>query len=283
MINLVPKIDIIEPSESKLVLKHQSGILINLFVIFWALGFSGIPLATIVLISSQSGVTSLSCRRIEPKQVDCVSSRSQYLGLVVTVPNRSIRQVVDAKFESAKWSNQRGGGTAKAWVSLIAKSGKVKLFETQYAIESGFQPTFQPEAAQKIKTLINSQAPSFEIAEDTRWNQGFLGGLIFFLPFLLIGPLVLYAGVRSRTITLDKTRNLYIRQIHTLLGTRTKTYPLREIRAVEVNEYLHPRRWRLYQLAIVLQSGETYKLPGLRNFNRVQEVGDRVRKFLILI
>jgi hypothetical protein len=226
MANLFPKIGIVEESESKLLLKHQPGILINLFMMFWALGFGGIPLGMLVLFSSEFGVSRLSCKRVEPQLVDCAWSKSQYLGLVKTVSDRSIPQVADAKLESAKWPNGRGGGTAKVWVSLIAKSSKVRVFETTYAIESGFQPTFQPEAAQKIKTFLNSQAPSFNIEEDTRWNEGFLGALIFFLPFTLIAPLVLYAGVRSRTITFDKNRSLYIREIHTLLGTRTKTSAL---------------------------------------------------------
>jgi hypothetical protein len=53
MANLFPKIGIVEESESKLILKHQPGILINLFMVFWALGFGGIPLGMLVLFSSQ--------------------------------------------------------------------------------------------------------------------------------------------------------------------------------------------------------------------------------------
>lgn len=280
MANLVPKLVIVEPSESKLILKHQSGILFNLFMIFWSLGFSGIPLGTIVLLASEFGVTTLSCQRVEPKLVDCVWSQSQYLGLVPKISDQPIKQVADAKLESAEWSNGKGGGTAKVWVSLITKSGKTRLFETQYAIESGFKPTFQPEAAQKIKTFINSPASSFKIAEDTRLSGSFWGGFIIFFPFTLIGLLVLYASVRSPTITLDKTSNLYMRQIHTLLGTRTKTYTIAEIQSVEVTEHLDKYRRRWYQLTIVLQSGKKYKFPGMRNRDRVQEVAHRVRKFL---
>ncbi|NJK48278.1 hypothetical protein HC931_08920 [Candidatus Gracilibacteria bacterium] len=282
MANLFPKIGIVEQSESKLILKHQHGILINLFIIFWALGFGGIPLGTLVLVSSESGITRLSCQRVEPQLVDCVLFESQYLGFVTTVPDRPIAQVVDAKLESAEWSNGRGGGTAKVWVSLIAKSGKVRLFETEYAIESGFKPTFQPEAAQKIKNFINSQTPSFKIEEDTRLSVRFLGSLILFLPFFLVAPLVSYVGVRSQTIILDKTRHLYIREIQTLLGTRTKTYTLEEIRSIEVSEYVRRQpRMILYQLTIVLHSGKKYKLPGLRNYNRVRDVADRLQKFLL--
>jgi hypothetical protein len=109
-----------------------------------------------------------------------------------------------------------------------------------------------------------------------------LGALIFFLPFTLIAPLVLYAGVRSQTITLDKIRSLYIREIHTLLGTRTKTFALREIHSVEASEYFHRRRWKLYQLTIALNSGKKYKLPGVRNGNLVRELADRLQNFLRL-
>lgn len=280
MANLIPKFVIIEPSTSKLILKHQPGIMLNLFMIFWSLGFSGIPLGMLVFIASMFGVTTLSCQKVEPKLVDCVWSQSKYLGLVPKVTNQPIEQVVDAKLESAKWSNGKGGGTAKVWVSLITKSGKNRLFETQYAIESGFKPTFQPEAAQKIKTFINSPASSFKIAEDTRLSGSFWGGLIFFFPFTLIGLLVLYASVRSQTITLDKTRDLYLLQIHTILGNRTKTYTIAEIHSVELTEHLDRYRRSWYQLTIVLRSGKKYKLPGMSDRDRIQELAHRVQKFL---
>ena len=283
MANLLPNLGIVEQSKSKLILKHQHGILINLFMIVWALGFSGIPLGMIVLIASEFGVTTLSCQRVEPKLVDCVWSKSQYLGFVPKVREQPIRQVTDAKLESAEWSNGKGGGTAKVWVSLITKSIKTRLFETQYAIESGFKPTFQPDAAQKIKTFIHSQATSFKIEEDTRLSVSFWGGVILFLPFTLIGALVLYASVRSQTIILDKTRNLYIRQIHTVLGTRTQTYTLSEIKSVVVTNYVDSDRWKWYQLMIVLQSSKKYKLPGMINYNRVQEVANQLQAFLGLL
>jgi hypothetical protein len=283
MANLLPKLSIVEQSESKLILKHKHGILINFFLIVWVLGFGGIPLGMIILISSEFGVTMLSCKRIEPKLVDCVWSKSQYLGFVPKVRNQLIEQVSDAKLESAEWSNGKGGGTAKVWVSLITKSSKTRLFEEQYAIESGFKPTFQPEAAQKIKTFINSQDPSFKIEEDTRLSQSFWGGLILFLPFPSIAALILYISVRSQTLILDKISNVYIRKIHTVLGTRTKTYTLDEIKSVAVTEYLDTDRWRWYQLTIVLHSGKKYKFPGMRNHNRVQEVANQLQKFLGLL
>jgi hypothetical protein len=280
MANLLPKFVIVEPSTSKLILKHHSGILFNLFMIFWSLGFGGLPLGMLVFIASEFGVTTLSCQRVEPKLVDCVWSESKYLGLVPKISDQPIKQVTDAKLESAEWSNRKGGGTAKVWVSLITKSSKTRLFETQYAIESGFKPKFQPEATQKIKAFINSPASSFKIEQDTRLSGSFWGGLIFVLPFTLIGLLVLYASVRSQTITVDKTSNLYMRQIHTILGTRTKKYTIGDIQSVEVTEHLDRYRRRWYQLMIVLRSGKKYKLPAMINRNRVQEVADRVRKFL---
>lgn len=279
MANLLTKLDIVEQSESKLILKNKPGIIINFFLIFWALGFGGIPLGMIVFISSQFGVKTLSCERIEPKLIDCLWSKSQYLGFVQTVRNQPIKQVTEAKLESAQWSNGKGGGTAKLWVSLITKSSKTRLFEEEYAIESGFKPTFQPEAVQKIQTFINSQAPSFKIEEDTRLSESFWGVLIFFLPFPLIAALLLYGGVRSQTITLDKTRNLYIREIHTLLGIRTKTYTLSEIHSVEMTEY-NNNNSRSYQLMIVLQSGEKYKFSGHRSYKRVKEVTNQLQDFL---
>lgn len=285
MANLLNKFGIVEQSPSKLVIENNPGILAKLFIIIWALGFGGIPSGLIVLMASQYGVTTLSCKRVESQQVDCLYSQSHYLGFRTKVQNQPIRQVTDAKFELAEWSNGKGGGTAKAWVSLINKSGKTRLFEIQYAIESGFKPHFQPDAAQQLKTFIQSQAPTFKIEEDKRWSSGFWIGVVFFSLFPLIAALAVYVAVRSQRITLDKTNNLYTRQVDTLLGTHIRIEPLDEIKSVEVIEYRHPRyRWRFaYQLVIVLWSGKQYKLPSNMNPYLVYEVESQIKSFLRLL
>ncbi len=278
---LLPQYEIVEQTETKLVFHHRNGLLLTLFLLFWILGFGGIPLGMLVLISSEYGVTTLACQRAEePKQINCQWSQSQYLGLVTTVQDRPIEQVTTAKLDSAQWSNGQGGGTKKVWVSMVTRNGTTKLFESQFAIESGFQPTFQPEVVANVQAFINSQRPSLTLEEDLRLSEGFWGGALVFLPFPLLAALIAYGGFRAQTLLLDKVSNLFTCNIRTLLGTRIKTYPLDMLQSIQVKE-----RWddyTTYQLIFRFKSGEKYGLPYIYQASKVQQVADQCRDFLAL-
>ncbi|MDY6936860.1 MAG: hypothetical protein SWY16_04260 [Cyanobacteriota bacterium] len=281
MASFLPQFQIVEQSEAKLVCQKKPGIFSNLFIILFAIFFGGIPLAMLVLISSEYGVTQIACDRIAPQQMNCVVSQSQYLGFVQTIRDKPIEQITDVQLKSVEWSNDEGGGTrkGKVWVSLITLSGSDRLFETQYAIESGFDPVFQAEFIQQLKAFLNSQESSFNLERDTRLDGGFWGGVPLFGIYPLLALLVLYISMRSQTVILDKIDDRYIRHIRTILGTRTQINRISDIRAIEVSEFRRRQR-RHYQLAIVLRSGKKYKFPSERNQQCVREIAQQFREFL---
>lgn len=277
---LLPQYEVVERTETKLVFHHRHGLLLNLFWLLWMSLFGGAPLGMLILISSGYGVVTLTCQRTEQKQIDCQWSKSQYLGLITTVRDRPINQVIAAKLSSAQWSNGQGGGTKKVWVSMVTRNGTTKLFESQFAIESGFQPTFQPEVAANVQAFINSQRPSLTLEEDLRLSEGFWGGALVFLPFPLLAAFIGYGGFRAQTLLLDKVSNLFTCNIRTLLGTRIKTYPLDMLQSIQVKE-----RWddyTTYQLIFRFKSGEKYGLPYIYQASKVQQVADQCRDFLAL-
>ncbi|NER80003.1 MAG: hypothetical protein F6K42_10550 [Leptolyngbya sp. SIO1D8] len=111
----------------------------------------------------------------------------------------------------------------------------------------------------------------------------FLGVLLLASPFILLGVLVAYVGLRSRTIILDKTNKLYIREVGTLLGIRTKTYDLKEIQAIHTQKSRHYRDQRVchfYHLEISLRQGKKHRLPGMRQRQKVSDIVIRMQSFI---
>ena len=283
MTPLLPQFQIIEETETRLVCYKTRGLLSNLFLMFCMAFFGGIPLGLLVLISSEYGIMTLSCDRIESQLVDCRLSQSEYLGFVERVKDKPVDSVVDAQFKSAEWLNGEGGGTRKVWVSLITQSGSERLFETQYAIESGSTPSFHVEFIATFKSFIDSQESSFYFQEDTRFSGGFWGGVPLFLLYPLVAVFVIYIAMRSQTIIFDKEHDRYIRRIKTVLGTRTKTYSLGDISSIQVKEFRTRRFGKQYQLTIAVHTGKAYKFPGIRNPKCVREIADRMQTFLGLV
>lgn len=278
---LFPQYAIVEQTQTKLVFHRRNGLLRTLFLLVWILGFGGIPLGVLALISSEYGVKTLNCQRAQdPKQINCQWSQSQYLGLVTTVQDRPIEQVTTAKFDSAQWSNGQGGGTKKVWVSMVNTQDTTRLFEAQFSIESGHQPTFQSEVAQKVQAFITSQRPSLTLSQDTRLSSGFWGGTLVFLPFTIIAALVAYGVLRFQTLILDKPSNQFTIYIHTILGTRIKTYPLDELKSLKVKE--HWDEYTTYQLIFRFKTGKHYSLPLAFRAQPVHQVANQVQAFVNL-
>lgn len=278
---LFPQYAIVEQTQTKLVFHRRNGLFRTLFLLVWLLGFGGIPLGVLALISSEYGVTTLNCQRTQdPKQINCQWSQSQYLGLVKTIQDRPIEQVIAAKFDSAQWSDGQGGGTEKVWVTMMTSQGTTRLFETQFAIESAHQPTFQAEVAQKVQAFINSQGPSLTLSQDTRLSSGFWGGTLVFLPFTIIAVLFTYGTLRFQTLILDKTSNQFTIYIHTILGTRIKTYPLDELKSLKVKEHWDDST--TYQLIFRFKAGKHYTLPLAYRAQPVHQVANQVQEFVSL-
>ncbi|MEM9486769.1 MAG: hypothetical protein AAGA83_24105, partial [Cyanobacteria bacterium P01_F01_bin.116] len=104
--------------------------------------------------------------------------------------------------------------------------------------------TFQPQAIEDIKRLLQSDNAAFFFEENVhaRWQGQFSGVLVLVSPFILSSVLFTYVRLRSRTVTLDKDNHSYTRQIHTLLGTRVKQYALDDIQSITVKEVIRKTR-----------------------------------------
>ena len=270
-------------NRSQLIVQQRLKLWSYIFVALWSILFAGIPAGLAIWVSSQMGISRLSCQQNAAATFDCNWSQRQFWGLGPEADQQVIPQVVDAELETAQWSSGEGTGTEKTWVTLLTASDRIRLFEKSYAIESGFQPTFQPEAVAEIKQLITSETDEFAITENTRWSPQSLGTLLLATPFLLIGVLVAYITLRSRTLTLDRINHRYIREVNTLFGTRVEAYPLEDIQSVtikEIRRHTDRRVRRTYHLEVNLSQNRQHRFPGLRQRQRVSEVVVQMRSFI---
>ncbi len=278
------KLWIDEHNTSKLVVKQRLKPWSYAFLVVWAILFAGIPIGLVIFVASETGIKTLTCQRHEETtNFDCTWSTRKFLGWGPETERQVISQVIDAKLDSARWSNDNGGGTEKMWVTLMNQSGHLRIFETSYAIESGFEPTFQPETAAEIQRQLKSDGDTFAIVEDSRLGPQFLGVLLLASPFVLISICVAYVGLRSRTITLDKINHLYTRQINTLLGPRVKQYELDEIQSItveKVRRHTDTARYYAYCLEIRLKSNRKYRFLDMRNYQTVSDVALQMQSFI---
>ena len=272
-----------QQTPAKLVVKQRLKRWAYVFLVIWSILFAGIPTGLVVLVSSKIGLSTLFCQSNESANFDCDGSTRKFLGFGPDSEHQSISQVTAAQLDSAQWSNVQGGGTEKIWVTLSSQSERIRLFETAYKIESGYKPTFQPEAVAEIQQLITSDVNNFVIQEDRRFSVQFLGALCLAIPFILLAMAVAYGGLRSRTLILDKTTRLYTRQVRTLLGLQVQHHQLSEIQSVTTKEFRHHRNGRLrevYGLEICLRPNKKHRLPALRRRETVSKIVVQIQSFI---
>lgn len=268
---------------STLVVKQRLKRFSYAFLVIWSILFAGIPMGLVILLASQTGISTLACQKNELASFDCDWSTRSFLGLGSVVEHQLVSQVVDAQVESAQWSNARGGGTEKMWVTLTGQSGHVRLFETAYALGSGYRPTFQPAAAAEIRELLILEVDDFLIKQEQRFSPQFVGMLGLAMLFVVLSIGVAYGGLRSRTLILDKSNHRYSRQVHTLLGMRVKHYALDEITSIKVKEVRHHRNGRLrhlYRLELCLRSHKKHRLPSLYRREVVSKIVVQMQSFI---
>lgn len=280
-----------EQRPSRLVVKQRLKRQASAFLVVWATLFSGIPLSLVALGVSTSGIDTLSCQQTnEATGFDCTTSTRKWLGLGPESEHQMISQVVDATVDSAKWSDDRGGGTEKVWITLRNQTGHLRIFETSYPLASP-APTFHPQTAEEINRLLQSDVDTFTLEDDarSRWTGQFSGLLVLISPFVLGGILFTYIGLRSRTVTFDKTNHLYTREIHTLLGTRVKQYGLDDIQAIKVKEVVRKARNSFnpsgvrhfeYCLEISLKSNKKYRFISMFSRQTVSDVARQMQSFI---
>jgi hypothetical protein len=213
---------ILEKTQNKLVCQSEPNMLPYGCSLIWGLGFGGIPLFIMLSTLTSSAVEALTCKRVEPTQVNCELTQSTYMGLKKE-PSLSLRQVMGAKVNE-KTDNE---GNTSYEVVILTQKGEVLL------------PNNNPYDALQINDFVKkSKTTDLRSDYDNRWIV--TGILLFILLFLFrdfasVGS-SLYNMTVVETYMFDKTLDKLIHHRRSCLGTKVRKYTLREIVDVRVEE-----------------------------------------------
>lgn len=198
-----------------------SGTFISIFIVAFTSEFSKI------------GVLKVSCDRIEPTQVDCQISKSQYFDLVQQKP-LNYKLVNSAKYNTIKSTDSEGDIVYRYNFSLFTNSGEKVPFKS---INSSTAIT----VATSLNSFIKSKQGSFDYTLDERSSINFIYNIfLYLLPpiFLGIGLVSLYISfsilINHEELYLDKYKKELIHTNRTLLGTKVNHYLFNKVAKVDI-------------------------------------------------
>jgi hypothetical protein len=270
---------VIRQTSSELVLYHQPSFGQIIFAIILASIFMGLPFLAICMILFNVGVTTVSCQRIEPGEVNCKKQQSKLFGLVQQ-QFILLKQVKSAKFESKESIDSDGARPTSYQVTVATRTGDVRLIENY--VNSSLDKTSPSEMqaiANRLNTFIQSNQSSLVIERDIRGdlNQSAL-------PVATIGFFELIGGIiflffQSETFTFDKKSNRLAYKRRTLLGQTYQYHPLNSVKGTYIEtdtngdsdtHILRLLPETIYQRRVMLSS----------NLQKVQKIQDIIRSFL---
>ena len=270
---------IIKETSSKLVLRARffSG-----FLLFWALGFGGIPLLMLVLFFFNTGVTTLSCQRVEPTLVNCERKESKLLGSIEW-PTSSLKKVKTAKYNSQSYTDSDGDIQQEYWVSVIANNREISVFREFMSVNGVKGNAREMNAiATKINRFLSSNEQLLIVRQDRRWRFANLFIFLFLLLFVAIAIVVLNFTLQVQTFTFEKKSQLLRYKRISLLGIKTRCHNFRNI-AIEIEEYRDSDDDKWYKLNLLLPSASSNYLlimSGEKGLPEVQKMAGKLSEFI---
>ena len=212
---------ILEKTPNKLVCQSERNVGTYVFSLISALGFGGIPLFIMLSTLTSSGVEALTCKRVEPTQVNCELTQSTYMGLKKE-PIISLSKVMGAKVNEETDSE----GDTSYKVVILTQKGEVFW-------------SYNPNDASQINDFVEkSNTTDLRIDYDNRGNV--IGTLLITSLFMVIGLAGVGSSIYNMTVIetyiFDKTLDKLIHHRRSCLGTQVKEYTFREIVDVRVEE-----------------------------------------------
>jgi len=213
---------ILEKTQNKLVCQSEPNMGMYVFILIWGLGFGGTPLFIMLSTLTSSAVEALTCKRVEPTQVNCELTQSTYMGLKKE-PILSLSKVRGAKVNEETDSE----GDTSYEVVILTQKGEVLLSNNN------------PYDASQINDFVkNSNSTNLRIDYDNRWNV--IGMLLFTSLFVVSGFASVGSSIYNMTVVetylFDKTLDKLIHHRRSCLGTQVKEYTFLEIVDVRVEE-----------------------------------------------
>ena len=212
---------ILEKTPNKLVCQSERNVGTYVFSLISALGFGGIPLFIMLSTLTSSAVEALTCKRVEPTQVNCELTQSTYMEL------KKERKISLSKVMGAKVNEKTDSeGDTSYKVVILTQKGEVFW-------------SYNPNDASQINDFVEkSNTTDLRIDYDNRGNV--IGTLLITSLFMVIGLAGVGSSIYNMTVIetyiFDKTLDKLIHHRRSCLGTQVKEYTFREIVDVRVEE-----------------------------------------------
>lgn len=267
---------IVEQTASRLVLKQRFPLPLLLFMLIWGGLFTGFPLLIFGTSVFNAGVTSLSCRRLESKQVECVSSRSYLWDLVPGTPTK-IRSVSAAQIGTEAGTSDEGGEYEIYQVQLVTPEAYVGV--TRFSMDWHFAH----DTVTQINQFLRSSQSQLTIRQDLRWDVGeTLMPMAFVSIFVIAGLVVMYGMIQATTLILDKSLNRITYRVSTLLGARQQHYPLGIVTGVALKEHIDSYGNKYYEPILLPDAIKRLTFTYIHNREEALHIQEQIREFLQL-
>jgi hypothetical protein len=221
----------------------------------WLVGLA--PVAAAALALAFFGETgTLACRRVERGRIDCTLTRSLF-GL-----ERSRAELRGLTGASVSWTKSSSRSTATYRVELAARSGAEPLDSHYSAGASG-----KRAIVERINRFLEDERET-----DFTFRGGFPWGVVLFsLVFLAAGVLASPLWTPAVTWTFDRLAGSLVVNRRRVLGGRTTTYGLDQIRSAAV---------RFGHVGLRFTSGHQEVLTSDGDDARAHEAVMQIRGFL---
>jgi hypothetical protein len=273
---------LIKHDSSQMVFRNKSSLFTTLFMLLWGAGFAGIPLFMAFITVKDLGAVSLSCDRGRWNQVNCQISKSKFFGIV---PGEILKidSILSANHLVRESKDSDGDQMVDHRVNISTKTGNVTYGES-FIYVNGVRGNSQDSGfvANQITQFLESRDLKLSITKSLNFGMGQFLGLLFFVPFLLFGFGAIFFVLQTTTLILDKNLGKVSRKNISLIGIRTKSFPLADANKVEIQDYTDSYNNEYFTPVIMLASGEKFPLERVGHRDKALIMANQIRSFLYL-
>lgn len=228
---------IINQTESEILItpkiSSRERLMTFILLLCFSLPFLFVPIFSAFHYVSKTGVVKLECDRVEPKQVNCQISKSQFFDLVKTKP-LDYKFVQLSEYEDVVIPNFKINGEPvfRTRLILTTKFGKNEVFENISKLTASY-------IIYSLNSFLDSNQKSLSYNYDERFN---FPDPIFPFPMIVIFFVVggsafwfaLLVLISYEEVILDKSNSLLKHTKRTFLGMKINRYLFNEVARVDI-------------------------------------------------
>jgi hypothetical protein len=273
---------LIKHDSSQMVFKSDSNLITIIFMLLWGSLFAGIPLFMALTIVEDMGAVSLACDRGRWNQVNCQISKSKFFG-IEPGESQKINAILSAKHLISQTKDSDGDRMVDHRVIFATKAGNVTYGES-FIYLNGVRGNYEDSIfiANQITQFLGARDLKLSITKSLNFGMSQFFGLLFFVPFLLFGFGAIFFVLQTSSLILDKNLGKVSRKNISLLGIRTKSFPLANANKVEIQDYTDSYNNSYFTPVIILTSGEKFPLERVGHRDKALIMANQIRLFLYL-